>query len=101
MSSGGELPLFVFPVQLVEAFAEQIAERLVARLAQTAPAVSPWLDLDGACAYLGLSRDSLYKLSAARAIPVRKKLGGQGLRFHRDELDGWMDSQYPRLDRLA
>jgi excisionase family DNA binding protein len=99
--SGGAPPGFVFPVELVEAFAERIAERVAARLAQTAPTVSPWLDLDGACAYLGLSRDSLYKLSAARAIPVRKKHGGQGLRFNRDELDGWMDNQYPRLDRLA
>src|SRR5205807_3726934 len=34
---------------------------------------SPWLDVVGACAYLGFSRDRLYKLSAAGAIPCRKK----------------------------
>jgi excisionase family DNA binding protein len=62
---------------------------------------SPWLNLEGACAYLGFSRDQLYKLTAAHAIPFRKKAGGQGLRFHRDELDAWMETRYPRLDRLG
>lgn len=62
---------------------------------------SPWLDFDAACVYLGFSRDALYKLTAARAIPVRKKLGGQGLRFHKGELDGWMEVNYPRLDRAG
>ena len=51
--------------------------------------------------YDRVSRDTLYKLTAARAIPFRKKLNGQGLRFHRDELDGWMETHYPRLDRLG
>jgi excisionase family DNA binding protein len=58
-------------------------------------------DVDGACAYLGFGRNTLYKLSAAGAIPCRKKAGGQGLRFHREELDTWMEEQYPRVDRLG
>ena len=41
------------------------------------------------------------KLTAARAIPFHKKQDGQGLRFHRDELDAWTRDQYPRLDHLA
>ena len=95
---------FTVPVELIDALADRLAhavgDRVGERLA-VQPTVSPWLTLDQACAYLGFSRDSLYKLTAARAIPCRKKQGGQGLRFHRDELDAWMNTHYPRLDRLA
>jgi excisionase family DNA binding protein len=55
---------------------------------------SPWLDFDAALAYLGFSRDRLYKLTAARAIPFRKKRGGHALLFHRDELDRWLEAEY-------
>ena len=86
------------PAELVE----EIARRVSELMQDTPPRThgSPWLDLNGACAYLGLSRDAVYKLTAARAIPVRKKSNGQGLRFHRDELDQWVRETYPRLDRL-
>lgn len=88
---------------LPEGLVEQIAQR-VAQLLQETPGSaepgSPWLNLEQACDYLGFSRDSLYKLTAARAIPVRKKAGGQGLLFHREELDRWLETAYPRLDRL-
>ena len=70
------------------------------QLAAQQQQLSPWLTVDQAGVYLGFGRDALYKLTAARAIPSRKKQGGQGLRFHRDELDAWMETQYPRLDRL-
>lgn len=90
-----------------QALAELIAQRVVEHF-RYPPTInpdrhpaSPWLTLDQAREYLGLSRDSLYKLTAARAIPCRKKVNGQGLRFHRDELDSWMETQYPRVDRLA
>ncbi len=90
----------VVPEALLEAIAAHVAARLNSR--QPAPPPhSPWLDLAAACAYTGLSRNSLYKLTAARAIPCRKKANGQGLRFHQAELDTWMESQYPRLDRLG
>jgi excisionase family DNA binding protein len=89
----------VVPAELVEALAERVAELLRDQPRQEP--TSPWLDVDGACAYLGFSRNTLYKLTAARAIPSRKKADGQGLRFHRDELDAWMEEQYPRLDRLG
>jgi excisionase family DNA binding protein len=90
--------------ELIGALANRVAslvsEQISQQLHTDERPVSPWLTVDQACAYLGFSRDSLYKLTAARAIPFRKKQGGQGLRFHRDELDAWMESQYPRLDRL-
>jgi excisionase family DNA binding protein len=86
---------------LVEQIAVRVADLLRTQTQPQSELASPWLDLDDACAYLRLSRDALYKLTAAHAIPCRKKAGGQGLRFHRDELDGWMEAQYPRLDRLG
>jgi excisionase family DNA binding protein len=90
------------PDELIEQLAERILERLDQRRAATAdPPVSPWLTFAQACVYLGLSRNALYKLTAAKAIPCHKKQGGQGLRFHQAELDQWMQTQYPRLDRLG
>jgi excisionase family DNA binding protein len=93
------LPLLV-PAELVEAIAHRVAELL---REQTAPteAFSPWLDVAGACAYLNFTRDRLYKLTAAGAIPCRKKRGGQGLLFHRDELDAWIETAYERLDHRS
>lgn len=95
---GGEAALLT---ELIEATAQRVAELLRNELAAITGSTSPWLDFDAACAYLGFSHDTLYKLTAARAIPCRKKAGGQGLRFHRQELDSWMESTYPRLDRLG
>ena len=83
------------PEQLLEEAAERIAERLLERLAASPVAESPWLDFDAALAYLGFSRDRLYKLTAAQAIPFRKKRDGQGLLFHRGELDRWLEREYP------
>jgi len=98
-SSGVRVSL---PEELLEAIAGQIAahvaDRLIGQSAASTPQTSPWLDFDGACKYLGFGRDVLYKLTAARAIPARRKAGGQGLRFHQDELDTWMETRYPRID---
>lgn len=101
-AAGEQAPIVLtVPGELVEQIALRVAELLRDHIQQHGGASSPWLDLDGACAYLCLSRDALYKLTAARAIPCRKKAGGQGLRFHRHELDGWLETEYPRLDRPA
>ena len=96
MSEAVQLPI---PPELVEAVARRVVELLRRDWPDQEPS-SPWLDVEGACAYLGLSRNTLYRLTAARAIPVRKKVNGQGLRFHRGELDAWVEEHYPRLDRL-
>ena len=48
----------------------------------------------GAASTCAFSRDQLYKLTAARAIPFRKKRDGQGLLFHRGELDRWLEAAY-------
>jgi excisionase family DNA binding protein len=89
------------PPELVEQIATRVAELILPRLAFRSELASPWLDVDEARTYLGLSKNALYKLTAAHAIPFRKKQDGQGLRFHINELDQWMRDQYPRLDHLA
>ena len=90
------------PDELVDLIARRTAELMREQRGGAAEQPSsPWLTFEQACTYLGFSRDSLYKLTAARAIPLRKKVNGQGLRFHRDELNAWMETHYPRLDRLA
>ena len=98
---GQESIVLVVPGGLVEQIAARVVELLRDEARREDEGSSPWLDVDGACAYLCLSRDALYKLTAAQAIPCRRKVGGQGLRFHRDELDAWMESRYPRLDRAG
>lgn len=100
MHDNPPLTLTISP-ELLEALAQRIAELVHQQALTDEPAPSPWLDFEAARAYLGFSRDTLYKLTAARAIPCRKKQDGQGLRFHRAELDAWMETHYPRLDRLG
>jgi flavin-dependent dehydrogenase len=81
--------------ELLEVAAERVVELLLERLPASSASASPWLDFDAAQAHLGFSRDRLYKLTAARAIPFRKKRDGQGLLFHRGELDRWLEREYP------
>lgn len=93
--AGHELTLTIgLPEQLIAELVERLADLLAERSRKTTD--SPWLSLPQAAAYLGFTRDKLYKLSAARAIPVRKKRDGQGLLFHRDELDQWVETAYQR-----
>jgi excisionase family DNA binding protein len=84
------------PTDLVEAIAQRVAELTREQIREACTPASPWLDFSAAASYLGFSRDRLYKLTAAKAIPFRKKQDGQGLLFHRGELDTWLESRYPR-----
>ncbi len=87
-----ELTLTV-PDELIDVLARRVA-RLVGDKLETQASVSPWLDVEAALEYLPFSRDQLYKLTSARAIPFRKKRDGQGLLFHRGELDRWLEAAY-------
>jgi predicted DNA-binding transcriptional regulator AlpA len=79
--------------QLLDALADRVARRVLSRLEPPEQA-SPWLDVEGALEFLPFTRDQLYKLTSARAIPFRKKRGGQGLLFHRGELEAWLEAEY-------
>lgn len=90
---GVQLTVLV-PEELLVALAERVAALIRERCEGEGATGSPWLGFEQARVYLGLSRDQLYKLTAAHAIPVRKKRGGQGLRFRREELDAWLEAEY-------
>lgn len=75
------------PPELLEQIAERAAEILAAR---AAPAVSPWMSADQAADYTGIPKQSLYKLTAAKAIPHAKP--GNRLLFKREDLDAWLDA---------
>lgn len=80
--------------RLAERMAPVVAELVVDRIGAAA-SESPWLDVPAACAYLGMTRDALYKLTAAKpapAIPLHRV--GTRILFKRDELDAWLDEHY-------
>lgn len=91
--AGHEL-VVILPDELLRALAERTATLVAERLEPPQRIESPWLDFEGALTYLAFSRDRLYKLTAARAIPFRKKREGQGLLFHKRELDRWVEAEY-------
>lgn len=74
------------PPELLESIAERAAE-LVAARAPAAPA--PWMNVDQASHYLGIPKQSLYKLTSAKAIPHAKP--GNRLLFKREDLDAWLE----------
>jgi excisionase family DNA binding protein len=86
--------------QFVELLLDQFADRIARRLHELQPAASaetgsPWLNLNGAAAYLDWPRQRLYKLTAAGEIPHYKHDGR--LLFNRHELDSWLQ-QHARHD---
>jgi excisionase family DNA binding protein len=89
---GVELTLSI-PDELLSAIAERVAAIAVEH-DEPREQTSPWLDAGEAATYLGISLSQLYKLTAANALPVRKRRRGQGLRFRRDELDAWIEAEY-------
>jgi excisionase family DNA binding protein len=95
MEADGGLELSLrIPEELLTAVAERVAALALKRDESATEAASPWLDAEAAAAYIGIPRGQLYKLTAANAIPVRKRRRGQGLRFRREELDAWIEAEY-------
>jgi excisionase family DNA binding protein len=92
--SDGIKVMLTVPDELLTALAERVAALAPNRGETTGQPESPWLDAAAAAAYIRVSRDQLYKLTAANAIPVRRKRRGQGLRFRREELDAWLEAEY-------
>lgn len=52
---------------------------------------SPYLDYGQAAAYCNVDRTTLWRAVKSRAL--RASGPGRAVRFHRDELDRWMDSR--------
>jgi excisionase family DNA binding protein len=64
--------------------------------AEQVPAPSPWLAPAQAAEYLGLSIRHLRELRAEDAGPAFRRLSRQTVRYHRADLDAWMDDQTVR-----
>lgn len=58
---------------------------------QTTAMESPYLDYDRAAAYCNVDRTTLWR--AVKAEHLKASGPGRAVRFHRDELDRWMDSR--------
>ncbi len=75
------------PPALVDALAERVAEIVLERL--EAPTASPWLSIDQAAEHTGIPKQTLYKLTASKAIRHTKP--GNRILFRREDLDAWLD----------
>ena len=76
----------------LDRLADLLATRLAARIKTDDQTSAEWLDAAGAAAHLGLTRDALHKLTAARAIPFEQDAPGCKLWFRRTDLDEWRRS---------
>lgn len=78
---------------LVDRLADRLATALVARLSREPFGQhDDWFDSRQAAEYLGLHRDTLRRLAAARAIPAEQDGRGCKLFFRRAALDEWRRS---------
>jgi excisionase family DNA binding protein len=78
---------------LLDGLADRIAAAVIARIGRNVgDQHDEWLDSGQAAKYLGLHRDTLRRLAAARAIPSEQDGPGCKLFFRRTELDEWRRS---------
>ena len=67
---------------------EQIARR-AAELLPAPSSVSPWLDAEGAAAYLATTRDRIYDLIALGKLEPRRD--GRRVLLRREDLDAYLE----------
>ena len=78
---------------LIDRLVDRVAAAVVARLEKdSADRGDEWFDSAQAAEYLGLHRDTLRRLAAARAIPTEQDGRGCKLFFLRSALDEWRQS---------
>lgn len=62
------------------------------KAAKAAEVESPWLDTEGAAAYLGSTRNTLTAWRARGRGPKFHNIRSRMIRYHRDDLDDFMRS---------
>lgn len=78
---------------LIDRLVDRVAAAVVARLENdSVDRGDEWFDSRQAAEYLGLHRDTLRRLAAARAIPTEQDGRGCKLFFRRSALDEWRQS---------
>jgi len=85
---------------LVEALDDDALATLAVKLAPLllehlpVPVEDSWIDAKQAAAYLGITLSSLWKLTAAREIPIAQDGPGRKCWFRRSELDVWREGAW-------
>ena len=80
---------FALPATLIDEIADAVAERL--RDGDLVPAHSPWLDVQGASDYLGMTPDAVRKAAQRGLLPAHQPFGkGSRYFFHHRELDEYL-----------
>jgi excisionase family DNA binding protein len=77
---------------LLDRLADRVAAAVITRLGGERNDRDEWFDSRQAAQYLGLHRDTLRRLAAARAIPAEQDGHGCRLFFRRTVLDEWRRS---------
>lgn len=76
--------------ELLAHLADLVAVKVLDRLAlRDSTAADEWLDTRCASEYLGIHRDSLRRLAAAKEVPAEQSGAGCKLFFRRSDLDAW------------
>jgi excisionase family DNA binding protein len=83
-------------VDLLDALAERVADRVLLGLAQPSERIEDrWLTTREAAKHVGMHPDNLRKLAAARVIPSEQDAPGCTHHFRLSELDRWRESGGP------
>ena len=77
------------PDAIIEAVADRVATIVKSEIGTTTTTATPYMTVAEAAEYLRWSKERIYKLTAARAIPHIKHEGR--LLFRRSDLDAWLD----------
>jgi hypothetical protein len=78
---------------LSESDLRALAQRLEPYLPHPGSAdAGEWLDSRAAAAHLGISRNALHKLTAARQVPFEQEGAGCKVWFRRSELNHWREA---------
>lgn len=84
---------------VLDALAERLAPRLEARLARQPGAevrTDRWMTTAEAADHLGVTPNTLHKLTAARTIPFSQDSPGCRCYFRRSDLDRWRNTARPQ-----
>jgi excisionase family DNA binding protein len=79
----------------LERLTDLLTPRVAARIAGMTPTQDGWLDSTRAAEYLGISRASLHKKTAAREIAFEQDGPGCKCWFRRQDLDAWRRGTNP------
>lgn len=80
------------PPDALDAIAELLVERVIARLPE-AGSEHRWLNTRQAAEYLGTTTNALHKLTSARSVPFSQDVAGGRCWFHTKDLDDWRRGQ--------